>query len=215
MFELSRGQVLVYAVVAVVIVVVGLASLRGSESPESGFAATTGSPGSGPGERSGSTDNDGGLKITAGSRLLVVDVAGAVKRPGVYRFPDGARVIDAIRKAGGTARGSAVESINRAAPLTDGQQVVVPAAAGQPGEGVGATAAGGAGGDGTAASGPVSLGTATTEQLEQVDGIGPVTAGKIIEFRDSKGGLGSIEELDQVSGIGPVTMESLRSALQP
>ncbi len=66
-----------------------------------------------------------------------------------------------------------------------------------------------------AAGTPVSLGTATREQLEEIDGIGPVTAGKIIAFRDSKGGLGSIEELDQISGIGPVTMESLRDALAP
>jgi competence protein ComEA len=68
---------------------------------------------------------------------------------------------------------------------------------------------------GAGGSPPISLGTVTREQLEEIDGIGPVTAGKILEFRDSRGGLASIDELDQVDGIGPVTMESLRSALQP
>ncbi len=63
--------------------------------------------------------------------------------------------------------------------------------------------------------GPISLGTATVEQLDTIDGIGPVTAEDIIEFRDEHGGLASVDQLDQVSGIGPATMESLRARLQP
>jgi competence protein ComEA len=63
--------------------------------------------------------------------------------------------------------------------------------------------------------GPIGLGTATVEQLETIDGIGPVTAEKIVEFRDQRGGLASVEQLDEVSGIGPATMESLRDSLQP
>ena len=74
----------------------------------------------------------------------------------------------------------------------------------------GAAAAGAA-----AADGPVSLGTATVEQLDQVDGIGPVTAQDIVDFRDQHGGLSSIEQLDQISGIGPSTMQALRARLQP
>ena len=66
-----------------------------------------------------------------------------------------------------------------------------------------------------AQSGPVSLGSATVEQLDQVEGIGPVTAQKIVEFRDQHGGLSSINQLDEVDGIGPATMQTLRSALQP
>lgn len=138
----------------------------------------------------------------------MVDISGEVRRPGVYRFDHGSRVIDAIDRAGGSTSQALLSGLNRAALLSDGQQVVVPTSTG-----AGAAAIGSASGAGAEA--PISIGTATQEQLETVDGIGPVTAEKIIEFRDSKGGLGSIEELDQVSGIGPVTMESLRAALTP
>ncbi|HEY5816268.1 MAG TPA: helix-hairpin-helix domain-containing protein, partial [Solirubrobacterales bacterium] len=77
----------------------------------------------------------------------------------------------------------------------------------------GAVATAGAGA--TAGEGPISLGSATVEQLEEIDGIGPVTAGKIVEYRDQHGGLASVDQLDEVSGIGPATMDSLRSRLQP
>ena len=103
--------------------------------------------------------------------------------------------------AGGLNRGAAEDAINLAARLSDGQQVVVP------GRGARVAAAGG--------EGPVSLGTATVEQLDELDGIGPVTAQDIIDFRDQHGGLSSIDQLDQISGIGPSTMESLRAGLQP
>jgi competence protein ComEA len=112
-------------------------------------------------------------------------------------------VTDAVKRAGGFAGVANQDAINLAARLSDGQQVVVP--------GAGAAAAGGAGGQ----SGPISLGSATPEQLDQIEGIGPVTAQKIIEFRDEHGGLSSIEQLDEVDGIGPSTMDSLRSGLQP
>ena len=113
-------------------------------------------------------------------------------------------MIDAIERAGGAVGGAAVEGINRAARLADGQQVVVPEL------GPGGAVAGVADEEG-----PISLGTATAEQLEEIEGIGPVTAGKIVEYRDQHGGLASVEQLDRVSGIGPATMESLRARLQP
>lgn len=233
MFGIARSQLLAYAAVAAAVAVVGIGSLRGGgraeDPPAAGasgaLAAGNGEAGGGAGTGGGADAGAGGLTISGGGRPLVVDVSGAVARPGVYRLPEGSRVIDAIRRAGGPARGALAGAINRAARLTDGQQVVVPLRAGGPDGGAGAAGAaatagvgsssGGAGAAGGAAGAPISLGTATAAQLEGIDGIGPVTAAKIIEFRDSKGGLGSIEELDQVSGIGPVTMESLRSALQP
>jgi competence protein ComEA len=128
-----------------------------------------------------------------------------VRRPGVYRMPSGSRVDDAVSRAGGAAAGAELEAVNLAARLADGQQVVVPE---RVSGGAAATA-------GAPAEGPISLGTATVEQLEEIDGIGPVTAAAIVEYRDEHGGLSSIEQLDQVSGIGPATMESLRSQLQP
>jgi len=138
---------------------------------------------------------------------VVVDVTGAVAKPGVYRLPAGARVTDAVNRAGGASGGALLEAINLAARLADGQQVVVPKRG--PG-GAPLATAGGAGDEG-----PISLGTATVEQLDTIDGIGPVTAEDIIEYRDQHGGLSSVDQLDQVSGIGPATMESLRARLQP
>jgi competence protein ComEA len=137
-----------------------------------------------------------------GSRDVVVHVAGAVRHPGVYRLPAGARVTDAVKRAGGLAPGAQEDAINLAARLSDGQQVVVPA------RGAAAASAG-------ASEGPISLGTATVEQLDEIEGIGPVTAQEIIDFRDQHGGLSSIEQLDEISGIGPSTMEALRAGLQP
>jgi competence protein ComEA len=126
-----------------------------------------------------------------------------VSRPGVYRLPVGARVADAVKRAGGLRPAAAEDSINLAARLSDGQQVVVPAA----GPGGGPV--------GAATDGPISLGSATVDQLDEIEGIGPVTAQNIIEFRDEHGGLSSIDQLDEISGIGPSTMEALRAGLQP
>jgi competence protein ComEA len=143
----------------------------------------------------------------------VVDVSGEVKRPGVYGFSHGQRVIDAIRRAGGPTTGAYAAGINRAAVLADGQQVIVPSRSGA-GTGASSGTVAGPAGPG-AVDPPISLGSATQAQLEEIEGIGPVTAQSILEFRDSQGGISSIDELDQVTGIGPVTMEALKSRLQP
>jgi competence protein ComEA len=116
------------------------------------------------------------------------------------------RVDDAVTRAGGPTPRAELEAVNLAARLADGQQIVVPERL--PG-GAAESAAG------AAEDGPISLGTATVEQLEEIDGIGPVTAEDIVEFRDEHGGLSSVDQLDQVPGIGPATMEALRERLQP
>ncbi len=187
---LSRSQLLVYGAIAVAVLLVGARWIRSGEAQGQGPEAGLSFPGDSlPGGDQGSRD-------------VVVHVAGAVRQPGVYRLPTGARVTDAVRRAGGLTPGAEEDSINLAARLSDGQQVVVP------GRGAaGATAA--------AAEGPISLGSATAEQLDEIEGIGPVTAQKIIEFRDQQGGLSSVDQLDQISGIGPSTMEALRAGLQP
>jgi competence protein ComEA len=191
--ELSRSQIAVYSAVAIALLLVGARAIR-AEGKDAEPIPSFG----GGGEAT--------LEIESGGSDLVIHVTGAVARPGVYRLPAGARVTDAVERAGGPSGGASLEAINLAARLADGQQVVVP----ERGPG-GAPALGGA----VSEDGPISLGTATAEQLEAIDGIGPVTAGKILEYRDQRGGLASVDQLDDVSGIGPATMESLRARLQP
>ncbi|MGB7588562.1 MAG: ComEA family DNA-binding protein [Solirubrobacterales bacterium] len=193
--DLSRSQVVVYGAVAVALLFVGARAIRAEGSG--------GSPNLPPAKPSSAASS---ISVSGSGGDVVVDVAGAVRRPGVYRLPAGARVVDAIQRAGGPAGGAVLEAINRAARLTDGQQVAVPA------EGPGAVAGAAAS---TAEAGPISLAAATPEQLDTIDGIGPVTAQKIIEYRNQNGGLASVEQLNEVSGIGPATMESLRARLQP
>ena len=194
--ELSRSQIAVYGAVAVALLLLGARAIRAEG--DSGEAASS-FPSDG---RSEFTVHSGG---SVGD--VVVDVTGAVARPGVYRLPAGARVTDAVERAGGASGDAVLEAINLAARLADGQQVVVPKR--------GPAAAALAAGAGAGEEAPISLGTATVEQLDTIEGIGPVTAQDIIDFRDEHGGLSSIDQLDQVSGIGPATMESLRARLQP
>ena len=190
---IDRGRLLLYLLIGAVVTVVGLSALR-SRGGETETIV--------PAPRSSKEE------MVPALGAMVVDVSGAVRRPGVYRFEPGSRVIDAIRKAGGPTGKAYPGGLNRAALLVDGQQVVLP----ELGSGGGMV---GASGSGTSAGPPVSLGMATAEDLERIEGIGPVTAGKILEFRESKGGLASIDDLDQIPGIGPATMETLRSAIQP
>lgn len=197
--DLSRSQVVVYGAVAVALLLVGARAIRAEGSAGPSFS--TGSHSS----SSGSSGGSGSFSLRSGGSDVVVDVAGAVHKAGVYRLPAEARVIDAIERAGGASAGAQLEAVNLAARLADGQQVVVPAAGG-------ATAAS-AGSPGQ--QGPISLGSATVEQLDTIEGIGPVTAQKIVEYRDQHGGLSSVEQLDELSGIGPATMKALRARLQP
>ena len=117
---------------------------------------------------------------------------------------------EAVQRAGGATGKAELDSLNLAARLADGQQVVVPERV--PGAPPGAPAAAGTGGE---EDGPISLSTATAAELDTIDGIGPVTAEDIIKFREEHGGLSSVDQLDQISGIGPATMEALSERLQP
>jgi competence protein ComEA len=196
--QLSRSQVLVYGAVAVALLLVGARAIRAEGGSGDAVAAASGGAAAG--------DSSGGFAISGQAGDLVVDVTGAVARPGVYRLPAGARVNDAVGRAGGATGRAQLEAVNLAARLADGQQVVVPER-GPAGTVVGV--------GGAAEDGPISLGTATVEELDTIDGIGPVTAADIVEFRDQHGGLASVDQLDQISGIGPATMEALRERLQP
>jgi competence protein ComEA len=151
----------------------------------------------------------------AGGEALVVHVAGAVRRPGVYRMRQGARVDDAVRRAGGATRRADLTAVNLAAEIEDGRQVLVPLRARtvRAGGTASAPAASAAVGDAAAPAGPLNLNQATLEQLDQLDGVGPATAQKIIDWREQHGGFTRVEELDQVSGIGEKRLATLRAGV--
>jgi competence protein ComEA len=142
------------------------------------------------------------------ARRLVVDVVGAVRRPGLVRLPEGSRVADAIARAGGLRRGAARAGVNFAAPVSDGQQVLVPERGAPVAAGAGQSA-------GSASAGPVSLSSATAEQLDALPGVGPVTAEKIVAYRQQHGAFRSVDELDAISGIGPSRIADLRGLVVP
>jgi competence protein ComEA len=137
---------------------------------------------------------------------VVVDVAGAVRRPGLYRLRRGTRVADAVAAAGGARAKADLDAVNLAAPLADGIQIVVPRRGG------GASAAAGAGGG---AGSVVDLNSATVEQLDALPGIGPTTAQKIVDFRQAHGAFHSLAELDAVPGIGAGRIEQLKGLVVP
>ena len=134
---------------------------------------------------------------------LVVDVAGAVRQPGIYRLETGTRVDDAVAAAGGATAHADLTAVNLAAPLSDGEQIVVPAR--------------GAAGAGSASAGStiVDLNSATAEQLDALPGIGPSTAAKIVAYRQQHGAYHSLAELDAISGIGPSKLAELKGLVSP
>ncbi len=143
---------------------------------------------------------------TASASRLVVYVVGAVRRSGLVRLPEGARVADALEHAGGPTRRADLTLVNLAAPVADGQQIVVPGRV-PTGPG-GATAAPGA-------PTKVSLASATIDQLDELPGIGPVTAQKIVDWRQTHGPIRSVDDLDAIPGIGPARVEQLRDLVTP
>jgi competence protein ComEA len=135
---------------------------------------------------------------------VIVDVAGWVRRPGVYAFVAGDRVIDAVERAGGARQGAALSALNLAAPLVDGSQILVPR------EGGTAGSAGAVPGASGAAGGLVNINTASATELEALPGIGEVLAATIVAYREEHGPFASVDQLEDVSGIGPSTLEEIR-----
>jgi competence protein ComEA len=155
---------------------------------------------------------------------IYVHVAGAVRRPGLLRLPEGSRVAEAVDRAGGPVRRADLAGVNLAAKLEDGQQVIVPVrGASGAGAAVAGAAPGVAPGSASVGSAPpgsagvpkLSLGVATVEQLDQLDGIGPTLAQRIVEYRTTHGGFRSLGELREVEGIGEKRFATLQKALQP
>lgn len=210
-FSLSRPTALVLASLAVAaLVVVG---------PR--LAST--------GAASGTTSSDEALpapleEVAApvARRALVVHVVGAVRRPGLFRLREGARVADAVARAGGATRRADLAALNLAAPLVDGTQVLVPLRPVASADAAGGAAAGPSGGPAALGGGAagmgapkISLSSATAEELDQLPGVGPVTAQKIIDFRTAHGPFASVDDLDAVPGIGPARLEQLRELVTP
>jgi competence protein ComEA len=184
----------------VVVPLVALLTVAGSRL--AGVGASEGPPRGTPLARLAGDDS---ADTTEAAPRLVVHVVGAVRRAGLFRLPEGARVADALERAGGPTPRADVSAVNLAAPLVDGQQVVVPRR-GPPGSSsAGAPAAGT----------KVSLAIATVEQLDELPGIGPVTAEKIVDWRTSHGPFRSVDDLDAVPGIGPARIEQLRDLVTP
>jgi len=146
----------------------------------------------------------------AAAKLLVVDVAGAVRRPGLYNLRAGSRINDAIAAAGGPTAKAQLAAVNLAAPVADGEQIVVP---GRGAGGVAAAASSPAAG--SSPSAPLDLNTATLEQLDSLPGIGPVTAQKIIDYRQAHGAFHSVAELEGVPGIGEGRLAQLKGLVIP
>ncbi len=194
----SRSTLLIWVVAGVLAALAGMRLLGGGEAAPPPVAIDRPGAGAPAGAASSPARPDAGAD-------LYVHVAGAVHRPGLMRVPERARVATALERAGGPTRRADLTLVNLAARLQDGQQIVVPER-GAPGA-VGAGA--------VAAPTPVHLSTATVEQLDAIDGIGPTLAERIIEFRDEKGGFRSLDELSQVDGIGEKRLATLREALQP
>jgi competence protein ComEA len=189
--ETPRHMLALWALGLVVVVVLGVRYLgRDDDAP----------PASAPALQVG--------EAGGGSSRVTVHVAGAVRRPGVYRLPSRSRVVDAVRRAGGARHRADLSALNLAAKLEDGRQVVVPlrAPAGAPVAAAGGTA--------TAPAGPIDINTATAEQLDELDGIGPGMAGTILDYRKEHGGFGSVEELGQVPGIGEKRLAALREKVR-
>ncbi len=192
--ESVRAPELVHAAVPVPAV----PASRGGAGEPPGAAPEAG-PGPGPVRGAGAS----------GGRV-VVDVGGKVRRPGVLTLPAGSRVADALRAAGGAEPGADLTGINRARVLFDGEQVLV----GLPGTPAGGPGPGGGVGGG-APGAPLSLNTATAEQLDGLPGVGPVLARHIVDHRTEHGGFRSVAELREVDGIGERRFADLEPLVRP
>ncbi|MFF4540574.1 helix-hairpin-helix domain-containing protein [Streptomyces aureus] len=183
-------------------------------------------PGHGPGEPTGTESGaPAGLPGAAGAAgaggsVVVVDVGGKVRAPGIQRLPAGSRVEDALRAAGGPRPGTDTDGLNRARLLVDGEQIVVGASAPPAGAGPGGPVLPGPSGAGGSAAGavpaaPIPLNTATADQFDSLPGVGPVLARHIIDYRTAHGGFRSVDELREVSGIGDRRFADLRNLVRP
>ena len=220
MSDLDRPRLALYVALGLAVCFLGARYLRTQAAPApagapvaSQPATTTAAPPAEAGTPTVRLERADGGQVT-------VHVAGAVRRPGLYRLRAGARVDDALRRAGGPARGADLTAVNLAAKLEDGRQILVPrrtpAVASGSGSGgaagagpAGAAGGGGAGAGAGAPAAPINLNTATLEQLDTLDGVGPGIAQRILDYREQRGGFRRVEELAEVPGIGDKRLATL------
>jgi competence protein ComEA len=202
----SRPQLVAYALATLVVLALGVRFMQGQARSEGAAAPARANAGA----AASGASAPGAVRIESRpAGVALVHVAGAVRSPGVYRLREGERIQDAVRRAGGVRAGADLNAINLAAKVADGQQVVVPrrgAAAASP--------VAGAGEGGGPPQAPVSLNAATAEQLDTLDGVGPATASKILDYRRQHGGFRSIDDLGEIPGIGPKRLAALRDKVQ-
>jgi len=204
--SLSRGELAgLIMVVALTLVGVGLWYSR-SLPRQVSISSTPSAPPSAPivSAPFAASGSPAPASPSPGGATVIVDVAGWVRDPGVFEFPAGSRVIDAVKRAGGAKSSADLASLNLAAVLVDGSQILVPKA----GAPAGASATGAS--PGAAGAGLVNVNTASESELETLTGVGPVLAAAILQYRTDHGPFTSVEQLEDVSGIGPATLEALR-----
>jgi competence protein ComEA len=199
MVLITRGRLLILSIpLAALLLLAGQRVLRGDRPDGPSPATAVAVEGAG-------AARDG---IEAETAKVVVHVSGAIERPGLYTLPEGSRVADAVRRAGGLKPRADLSVVNLAAPIADGQHVVVVRRLSLEAGATASTAA--------AASGAkVQLSSATLEELDGLPGIGPVTAQKIVDWRAANGPFSSVDDLDEIPGIGPARVEQLRDLVVP
>lgn len=221
-FNFSRNQQLaLLALIGIALVGLAFGRIRSSRSDalsSSGISISERSPG-----RDVEIDSPKGMARSPRDNMptVTVHVTGCIHNSGVYTLPTGSRVIDAVKSAGGEKQDANLEAINLAEPLKDGEQVVIPSkeSAALPSAGAPDYAStpsrahrssASRGHAGAKTSGVVNVNSAGPVELEQLPGVGPATAAKIVDYRNSSGRFRSIDQLLEVKGIGPKKLEKMR-----